>query len=242
MGDDRFDDIAASFEATYIAPWQIMDAQPNSVFVVVDVLRAFTTAAVAFDRGANKIVLTATIEAALDCRAKLRGSLLMGEESGLCVDGFDLSNSPAEMLGADLAGRTIVMKSSHGTGCVISAMMTSPRAVYCASLVCGRATRRLLQQLKSPARFVISGRRRIGDPLYGDDDLAAAEYIACHCTAAVAASRIGASPSAAKFEQGRGDGISRSDLAISACADLFAFGMEVREGDAGPEIRAIDVR
>ena len=46
--------------------------------VIIDVFRAFTTAAIAFDRGAREIVLVAEVEEALDLRRRGIGDLLMG--------------------------------------------------------------------------------------------------------------------------------------------------------------------
>lgn len=39
----------------------------------------------------------------------------MGERGGKKIDGFDLNNSPTEMLGADLRGKTVVITTSNGT-------------------------------------------------------------------------------------------------------------------------------
>ena len=40
----------------------------DGVVVVIDVLRAFTTAAFAFDRGADEILLVSTVEEAFEVR------------------------------------------------------------------------------------------------------------------------------------------------------------------------------
>lgn len=58
--------------------------------------RAFTTAAVALARGAQKIILTAEPEEALALRAAGLGELCMGEVGGVRPPGFDFGNSPFE--------------------------------------------------------------------------------------------------------------------------------------------------
>ena len=58
--------------------------------MVVDVLRAFTTTAYAFDRGAKEIILVSTIEEAFELRERDGDYLLVGEVNGLPIDGFDL--------------------------------------------------------------------------------------------------------------------------------------------------------
>jgi 2-phosphosulfolactate phosphatase len=50
--------------------------------IIIDVFRAFTTAAVAFDRGAAKIILVAEVEEALDIRRQNLGDLCIGEVDG----------------------------------------------------------------------------------------------------------------------------------------------------------------
>ncbi|MCI0521281.1 MAG: 2-phosphosulfolactate phosphatase, partial [Chloroflexi bacterium] len=71
----------------------------QGVAVVIDVLRAFTTAAFAFAAGAEEILLTDTVENALDLRRRFPGALVMGEVGGLPPQGFDFGNSPATLSG-----------------------------------------------------------------------------------------------------------------------------------------------
>ena len=71
--------------------------------VVVDVLRAFTTAAYAFAAGARHVYLVAGVDEALAFKAASRrpGD---GEEHGRRPAGFDFANSPTELAAADVAG------------------------------------------------------------------------------------------------------------------------------------------
>ena len=82
--------------------------------VVIDVFRAFTLAPCALARGARRIRLVATPEEALALKAADPRLLLAGEQDGRPLPGFDFSNSPAAILGADLAGRTLVLRTSAG--------------------------------------------------------------------------------------------------------------------------------
>ena len=50
--------------------------------VIIDVFRCFTTEAVAFENGAEKIILVAEIEEAFNLRKQGVGDLLMGEVGG----------------------------------------------------------------------------------------------------------------------------------------------------------------
>ena len=76
----------------------------RGLVVVIDVLRAFTTAAYAFDGGATKILLVRTVDEAIALRELVPDALLIGEVGGRLIPGFDLDNSPTHMAAADVAG------------------------------------------------------------------------------------------------------------------------------------------
>lgn len=90
--------------------------------VVVDVIRAFTTAAYAFGAGAAHVYLVAGVDEALAFKATHPGSVAMGEDHGLRPDGFDLPNSPVLASQADLDGRIVVQRTSAGTQGVVAAL------------------------------------------------------------------------------------------------------------------------
>ena len=84
--------------------------------LVIDVFRAFTTAAIAFDRGAERITLVAEVEEALEIRRRnpAIADILMGEVDGRRPDGFDYGNSPYEASSVDFAGKSIVQSTRAG--------------------------------------------------------------------------------------------------------------------------------
>ena len=83
--------------------------------VIVDVFRAFTTAAIAFSRGAYKVILVAEVDEALDLRRRGLGDLCMGEVAGIRPEGFDFGNSPFELSQADVRGKTLIQSTRAGT-------------------------------------------------------------------------------------------------------------------------------
>jgi 2-phosphosulfolactate phosphatase len=109
---------------------------------VIDVFRAFTTAAVAFARGARQIVMVATVEEALALRERGLGQVCMGEVGGRAPPGFDFGNSPFEVAQAELAGKTIIQRTGAGTQGIVAA--TQAERLYAASLVTAKATARSL--------------------------------------------------------------------------------------------------
>ena len=90
-------------------------ATVTGAMVAIDVLRAFTTAAYAFAAGAERIVLAGGVDEAFRLRAELPDALIMGEEGGLRVEGFDLGNSPVEFTREAVEGKRLVMSTTNGT-------------------------------------------------------------------------------------------------------------------------------
>jgi len=106
--------------------------------VIIDVFRAFTTAAIAFDRGATEIVLVAEIDEALELHRRGAGDLLMGEVGGARPDGFDFGNSPHEISQANVAGKTLVQSTRAGTVGVAAASKAD--TIFLGSFVVAQAT------------------------------------------------------------------------------------------------------
>ncbi len=120
---------------------------------VIDVFRAFTTAAVALANGASRIVMVGTIEEALALRGSGEVQVCMGEVRGRKPAGFDFGNSPFELLDTALRGATIAQRTSAGTQGIIAAADGAER-LYAASLVTASATARALRA-GSPDRITI---------------------------------------------------------------------------------------
>ena len=106
--------------------------------VIVDVFRAFTTAAVALARGARQIVMVADPAEALALREKGVGEITVGEVNGIRPEGFDFGNSPYEMTQTSLEGKVVIQSTRAGTTGVAAA--TQAEAVYGASFVVADAT------------------------------------------------------------------------------------------------------
>jgi len=146
--------------------------------VVIDVLRAFTTAAYALAAGARYVLLVATVEEALAMKVADPAILAMGEQHGHRPDGFDLSNSPLAIVAAGdaLRGRVLVQRTSAGTQGVVAARAAT--RLWCASLVVASATAAAVagSGLGTPT-YVITGRFPDAGPSSGSDDRATAELI-----------------------------------------------------------------
>ncbi|PKB82213.1 MAG: hypothetical protein BZY88_04945 [SAR202 cluster bacterium Io17-Chloro-G9] len=112
--------------------------EARGTVIIVDVFRAFTTAAVAFDRGAKSIVLVAEVEEALSLHRQGVGEILIGEVDGARPEGFDLGNSPNEASQQDFSGKTVIQSTRAGTVGVAAAAQADN--IYLGSLVVAQAT------------------------------------------------------------------------------------------------------
>src|SRR3989344_5941727 len=87
----------------------------SGLVVVIDVLRAFTTACYIFSNGAKKIILVETPGEGLLLKKLNPKFVLVGERKGIIISGFDYGNSPYELKSIDFSGKTIIMTTSQGT-------------------------------------------------------------------------------------------------------------------------------
>ncbi|MSO77557.1 MAG: 2-phosphosulfolactate phosphatase [Alphaproteobacteria bacterium] len=106
--------------------------------VVIDVFRAFTTAAMAFRQGARRIVVTDSVTAALALRDQGIGTACMGEIKGAKAAGFDYPNSPWIVSKADFSGQTVILATSNGTAGLVAA--SGADRLYASGLVTADAT------------------------------------------------------------------------------------------------------
>jgi len=201
--------------------------------VVVDVLRAFTTAAYAFAAGAGKILLAANDEAALTTKAAVRDSLAV--KDGPPAAGFDFVNSPALISEADLRGRTLVQRTTNGT--VGATAARGADLIVCTGFVCASATSRaLLDRGVEQATFVITGHQGSAE-----EDLACAELIAAQLTGetpdpAPFLRRAARSSAAAELRDGVAKGhrgVHQRDIEMALEIDRFFFAMIAAEGPYG---------
>jgi 2-phosphosulfolactate phosphatase len=126
--------------------------QAEGVAVVIDVYRAFTSAAVMMHLGAEKIVLLAEPEAVLEVKRE-KGYLAVGEVDGKKVPGFDLGNSPSRVLSAGrdvFAGRTVAQRTSAGVTGALAAARQSDVVILGSYVTAGAIVRYIRGLLPLP--------------------------------------------------------------------------------------------
>ncbi len=204
--------------------------------VVIDVCRAFTTAAYAFGSGVERILLAGTVEEALALRRRFPGSLVMGEVGGMPVDGFDLWNSPAQVSQTDLRGKTLIQRTSSGTQGVVRSTQAT-RLLAASFAVAGATVQAIRQAAPAPVTFVITGKYP-EDPRFGQEDRACADYMAALLRGEMpdpqpyltwlddfkAVHRLAEWPEPERSQ-------FMSDLALCTLVDRFPYALEVRRED-----------
>jgi 2-phosphosulfolactate phosphatase len=208
------------------------------VAVVIDVMRAFTVAAWAFSRGVERIVLAATESEALALKGSRPGWLAL--KDGPPAAGFDAVNSPGLLRSRDLAGRTLVQKTTAGT--VGALAVADAPLVLCASFVVAGPTARFLRARDcGPVTFVVTG-----EGGRADEDLACAEYIG----QSVAGGDVEADPylqrarnsrAAADLAGGLRSGYHPDDVDLCLEIDRFPFAMVARQEESLMVLRPVVV-
>jgi len=205
---------------------------------IIDVFRAFTTAAVALANGASQIIMVSSVDEALVLRTQGFGQICMGEVGGRAPAGFDFGNSPFEISEIGFQGRSIIQRTGAGTQGIVAARAAT--RLYAASFVTASATASALQA-GAPDRItlVAMGNNAI---VRTDED----ELCALHLRNRVegrlgdaAASRLLAlaSAEAVRFHDPSRPYLHPQDLEIALHADRFDFAVRVDLENGRPVAR-----
>lgn len=200
----------------------------TGMVVVIDVLRAFSTAAYAFASGVQRIILVSDVEEAFLLKKQFPSALLMGEVNGYPVNGFDYGNSPSVLVNQDLVGCQFIQRTSAGTQGIVRSIHAS--TLLASSFCCARATARFIS--RSPdghVTFVITGKGPHGR---GNEDDACADYIESMVNGESPPvepyiQRVKESLAAQKFLDKNEPDFPASDLEYCVAVDKFNFVMQV---------------
>ncbi|RCW54207.1 MULTISPECIES: 2-phosphosulfolactate phosphatase [Halanaerobium] len=96
-------------------------AEAEGLTVIIDVFRAYTTAAYLFANQAENIFIVSKIKTAKQLKKKLKNSVLIGERRGIKISEFDFNNSPYFISCHNFADRNIILSTSAGTKGIIAA-------------------------------------------------------------------------------------------------------------------------
>jgi 2-phosphosulfolactate phosphatase len=202
--------------------------------VVIDVLRAFTSAVVAFDQGADRIIMVAEVEEALALRESGAADICVGEVAGRKPDGFDFGNSPHELVGADLAGKVIVQSTRAGTTGVTLAAAAGADRLFAGSLVNARATAAVVKGLR-PEHVTLAAMGAWGT-IRSDEDEQCALYMKNLLSGrrpdpAAVRVLVAAGEESQKYQDPAQSQYHPNDLEMALCIDSAEFAIEIERQD-----------
>jgi 2-phosphosulfolactate phosphatase len=149
--------------------------QAEGIAVVIDVLRAFTSAAFMVHLGAKAIVLLAEPEAVLKLK-HTEGCLAVGEVDGKIVPGFDLGNSPSAISEAGaqrFGGRLVAQRTSAGVTGAVAAAKTAEQVLLGGYVTAGAIARHILEQAQPGQTITLVAMGSGGEERTPDDELCA---------------------------------------------------------------------
>ena len=199
--------------------------------VVIDVLRSFTTAAIALNRGATAIYPVDGVLAANQLANRLDNAVTIGAVGGGDpIPGFDFGNSPSQVAAADLLGRPVVMSTAAGVRGL--QRFSQARHLFAAALVNAKATAEAIAASEpDEVCFIVTGEWVDRD---GDEDIACADYLQALLSgqdpdAEILVQRVRNSDFGRRFAAGKSPNLPLADLTLCARANCFNFAMRVEQ-------------
>jgi len=151
---------------------QNLNEVKEELVIVIDVLRAFTTACFAINNNPKDYIVVRNLNLAYKLKKENPEFILLGERNGFNLPGFDYGNSPTEIKDVDFSNKTIVHTTTLGTRGIINALKHTKKVIT-GSFVNADAIVKYIKN-KTPDcvhLFCTDGR------LNGNEDLMFARYI-----------------------------------------------------------------
>lgn len=146
--------------------------QAKGLTVIIDVFRAYTTAAYLFANQADEIFIVSKVETAKKLKEELNNPILVGERKGIKLDGFDFNNSPYFISQKNFKGKDIILSTSAGTKGIIAA--ASADEIITGSFVNISAAAEYIKK-KNPAQLSLVAMGNNGITKAAEDELYARE-------------------------------------------------------------------
>jgi 2-phosphosulfolactate phosphatase len=206
--------------------------EARGLAVIIDVFRAFTTAAHVMANGAERIVPVGSVEESFELRKRHPEWIQIGERGGVRVEGFDYGNSPYEVSRVDFTGRTVIQTTGAGTQGVVSA--AGADSILLGSFVMAGAVARFIQKVQPEVVSLVAMGDVGVEP--SEEDESCAEYIEGLLRGEKPdfegmKRRIRASPSGSKFFDESRPQFREEDFRLALELDRFDFVLRVVRGD-----------
>lgn len=202
--------------------------EARGLAVIIDVFRAFTTAAYVMANGTERIIPVGSLREAFELRRLHPDWILIGERDGKKVRGFDYGNSPYEIRNIDFTGRTVIQTTGAGTQGLVNAKGADE--ILLGSFVTAGAIVKHIQGVQPPVVSLVAMGSKAVEA--SEEDELCAEYIETSLRGRSPdfeemKRRIRASPSGAKFFDPAQPQFSEGDFRLSLDLDRFGFVLRV---------------
>lgn len=151
---------------------QNLDKAKNELVVVIDVLRAFTTACYIVDNNPKDYIIVSDIDTAHKLKKENPDYILIGERNGFNIPGFDYGNSPTEIKDLNFSNKTIVHTTTLGTKGIINALKYTKKIIT-GSFVNAKAIINYIRKENPNNVYLFCSDGRLND----NEDLMFAKYI-----------------------------------------------------------------
>lgn len=197
--------------------------------VIIDVFRAFSMEAYFLANGAKAIIPVGDADLAYRLKAAYPEAILAGERHGKILPGFDIGNSPTDLLRLDVQGKTVIHTTSAGTQGVANAFDADE--ILGGSLVNAHATAEYIRR---------SGAKEVSLVCMGLEALAPADedtLCACYIKSILEGAPIDLTSEIDKlryttgakfFDPAQNDVFPRNDFFMCTDVDKFNFVMRLR--------------
>ena len=132
----------------------------RGIAVIIDVFRAFTCTPLMFSLGLKKSVLVSQPNEALALKRRNQDYILVGEVGGLPIEGFDLGNSPSEILNRKpsyFSDKTAVQRTSSGVQGALAALEVADEVVVAGYSIARPTARYILSKQPAQVSLVAMG-------------------------------------------------------------------------------------
>jgi len=130
----------------------------QGIAIVIDVFRAFSVTPIFFYLGAEKVIFVRNPEEAFLLKSDHDDLILAGEINEQLIPGFDLGNSPSELIGRPkefLKGKVIVQRTTAGVSGVISALNQVEKVILGSYVMARAISNYILSQKPLPEVLTI---------------------------------------------------------------------------------------
>ena len=215
----------------------------EGVTVVIDVFRAFSLEAYMMAAGAKTVIPVGDADLAYRLKQENPEMILAGERGGKIMPGFDLGNSPTDLInGVDVQGKTVVHTTSAGTQGIANAVHAE--RILCGSLVNAKATVDYIQSLNPKIVSLVCMGLEAKEPT--EEDTLCAEYIkslleGTSIDLEAGIENVKVTSGAKFFDKEQNDVFPQTDFSYCTQVDKFDFALELVEmGDE--EITHVEMR